>query len=110
MRLRIPVGQVPHEPLAVGARPVGLGLVVDIGASKNRAPLAPRRKAVRVLEGVSALVAQELSAPLRGSTFDFHHLVKLELLQAAVREIERYGDRRNAARAEPLVAQITRRS
>ena len=107
VRLGVPVGQVLHEAAAVRPRAVGLRLVLGVRVTEHGAPLSARREPIGVVEGVPALVSQELRAPLRRAALDLHHLVQLELLQAGMREIEGDGDGRDTIRAEPLVAQVT---
>ena len=97
VRLRVPVGQVPHEALRVGPRAVVLGLVVGVGAPEDAPPLRPRREAAGVVERVPALVTEE-ARHSRVAPLDVHHLVQLELLEPRVREIEGDGDRGRRAR------------
>ncbi len=98
------------ETLAVGARLVGFRQVLRLGASKSFSPIVARGQAVSVIDGMSALVPQELLAPLGRSAFDLQHLAQLEGLQAGMSEIKRNCDGRDASRREPLVPQVAGRS
>jgi len=62
-----------------------------------------------VVEGVAALVPQELRAPLGRAALHLHHLVQLERLESRVGEVEGQGDRGHAVRAEPFVAEVAGR-
>src|SRR5260370_31431393 len=101
MSLRVPIGKMADETLAVGARLVGFRQVLRLGASKSFSPIVARGQAVSVIDGMSALVPQELLAPLGRSAFDLQHLAQLEGLQAGMSEIKRNCDGRDASRREP---------
>jgi hypothetical protein len=55
---------------------------------------------------MSALVAEELLAPLGSSTFDLQHLAQFERFEAGMGEIKRNRDGRDAGWRKPLVAQV----
>ena len=96
--------QVEHEALAVRLRRVVLRVRLRRLAEELLAPAAPPQ-AIRVLDGVAGLVAQDAHAPGRRAAFDLAHLAALELRQARVREVEGDGDAGHAVGRVPLVRQ-----
>jgi hypothetical protein len=60
-----------------------------------------------VIDSVSAFMAQQHLAPLRGAAFHFQHQPQFQCLEPRMREIERDGDRARALRRKPFVAEVT---
>ena len=104
MGLRIPRTEVLHEAAAARTRPVG----VRIGERcrpENLAPAAAAPQPIGRVDRVARLVAQDAHQPVAVAAFDFAHEAPLDAHEAAVRQIERDGDSRDAVRREPFLRQ-----
>ena len=104
MALRVPGVEVEDEAPAVRPRRVVLRIGLEVAAEELLAP-PPPAQAVRVVDRVAGLVAQDAHAPLRGAALDLEHLVQLEAREPRVREVERNRDARHAVGREPLVGE-----
>ena len=89
--LGVPGLQMHHEAPAVGPRRVVLGVRFGRAAEQLLAPPAPMQ-AIRIVDGVAGLVAQDPEAPLRRAALDLEHLAFFELGQPRMGEIERQRD------------------
>ena len=103
----------PTRTGSVGAaldrpRAIDIGGRIVVGVAEQLFPAAAPREAIGMIDGVPALVTQELQAPLGRAAFDLEHLAQLERLQPRMRQPERNGDERLLRRSEPLVAEVAR--
>jgi hypothetical protein len=105
MALRVPRVEVQHVALAVRLRRVELRIRLRRQA-EHRAPLAAQPQAVRVVDRVSGLVAQNPHAPLVLAALDLEHLRFLEALEPVMRQVEGDRDGGGAVGGEPLVRQV----
>ena len=107
MALRVPAVEVQDEALAVGLRRVVVGILHVRRAEDLLAP-PPLTQLVRVVDGMSGLVPQDLQAPRVRAPLDLEHLGAFELLEPRMREVEgnrhtRYPVGREPLRREPEV-------
>ena len=104
MALRVPVAEVQHVPPA--ARPRRVVVRIGLGrAAEDAAPFGPAAQAVRRVERVPGLVAQDARQPLAAAALDHAEAAALEQPQPRVRHVERDRNARHAVRREPLVRQ-----
>ena len=104
MRLGVPRRQVNDVVAAVrlGLVRAGVGLAE---AAEDLAPAPAAVQAVRGVDGVAGLVAQDAHALPSRAAFDFEHLLTLEFSQPFVREVKRVGDTRDAVGRKPLAGE-----
>ena len=60
-------------------------------------------KLIRMLNGMTTFMSQNLHAVFAGTAFDFEDLSLFQAHQSRVREVEGNGDTRYAFRGEPVV-------
>ena len=96
MSLRIPVGQMPDKAFAVRPGPVCFRLVFDLAVAEYLYPRFGGGELVCVVVGVSAFVPEYLHAPFTCAALHFQHLMKLQLFEPRMCEIERDGNDRRS--------------
>ncbi len=60
-------------------------------------------KLIRMLNGMTTFMSQNLHAVFPGTAFDFEYLSLFQAHQSRVREVEGNGDTRYAFRGEPVM-------
>jgi len=84
------------ETLAVRPGPVRFGLVFYVPIAENFCPRCCGRELVGVIVRMSALVPEYLHAPFICPALYFQHLMKLQLFEPRMSEIEGDGYKRRS--------------
>ena len=104
MGLGIPQAQVQHVALAVGARPIGIGIGAR-GGAEGLAPALAAAQTKRRVDGVAGLVTQQAQAPAPRTALHLEHHLALQPHESRVGQVEGDGDSRHLVGREPLLGE-----